>query len=39
VINVEDGAIRIEGAGGDVRALTREALAQVLEEAALQAGL
>lgn len=39
VINIEDGAIRIEGAGGDVRALTREAFVQALEEAALQAGL
>jgi hypothetical protein len=38
-VNVEAGAVVINGAGGDVLKLTREALALLLEEAALQAGV
>jgi hypothetical protein len=39
VINVEQGAVQIMGAGGDVLSLTEEAFARVLELVAARAGL
>jgi predicted nicotinamide N-methyase len=38
-VKVEAGAVVIHGAGGDVMALTEEALALLLERVALKAGL